>query len=97
MTEVISVKFKTDGRAYFFDPAGINAKVGDIVVVETSKGIECATVSEETKPVDESKIVKPLKKVLRLADAIDKRKLEENRKKAADAFTLCEKKVIERG
>ena len=97
MTEVISVKFKTDGRAYFFDPAGIDAHVGDIVVVETSKGIECATVSEEIKAVDEDKIVKPLKKVLRLADAIDKRKLEENRKKAADAFSLCEKKVIEHG
>ena len=97
MTEVISVKFKVDGRAYFFDPAGINAKVGDLVVVETSKGIECATVSEEIKKVDESKIVKPLKKVLRLADAVDKRKLEENRKKAADAFALCEKKVLEHG
>ena len=96
MTEVISVKFKVDGRAYFFDPAGVNAKVGDLVVVETSKGIECATVSEEVKSVDDDKIVKPLKKVLRLADAIDKKKVEENRKKAAEAFKLCEKKVIER-
>ena len=97
MTEVISVKFKVDGRAYFFDPAGVNAKVGDLVVVETSKGIECATVSEEVKSVDDDKIVKPLKKVLRLADAIDKKKVKENRKKAAEAFKLCEKKVIERG
>lgn len=96
MTEVISVKFKPDGRAYFFDPAGVKATVGDLVVVETSKGIECATVSEDVKSVDDDKIVKPLKKVLRLADAIDKRKLEENRKKAAEAFKLCEKKVIER-
>ena len=54
-------------------------------------------MSEEVKAVDESKIVKPLKKVLRLADAIDKRKLEENRKKAAEAFALCEKKVLEHG
>lgn len=97
MTEVISVKFKPDGRAYFFDPAGVNAKVGDLVVVETSKGIECASVSEEVKSVDDDKIVKPLKKVLRLADAIDKKKVEENRKKAAEAFKLCEKKVLERG
>lgn len=95
MTEVISVKFKADGRAYFFDPAGINAKVGDHVVVETARGIECATVSEGVKQVDDIKIVKPLKKVLRLADSIDKRKMEENRKKAADAFALCEKKVLE--
>ena len=86
MTEVISVKFKADGRAYFFDPAGINAKVGDLVVVETARGIECATVSEGIKKVDDIKIVKPLKKVLRLADSIDKRKMEENRKKSDEAF-----------
>ncbi len=95
MTEVISVKFKTDGRAYFFDPAGINANVGDLVVVETARGIECATVCECVKKVDDIKIVKPLKKVLRLADSIDRRKMEENRKKAHEAFKVCEKKIAE--
>ena len=95
MTEVISVKFKSDGRAYFFDPAGIKAEVGDIVVVETARGIECATVSEGVKKVDDMKIVKPLKKVLRIADSIDKRKMEENRKKADEAFKVCEKKILE--
>ena len=95
MTEVISVKFKPDGRAYFFDPAGIEAKLGDLVVVETARGIECATVCEGPKKVDSSKIVKPLKKVLRLADSVDRRKMEENQKKAADAFKICEKKVLE--
>lgn len=95
MTEVISVKFKPDGRAYFFDPAGVTANVGDLVVVETARGIECATVSEAVKAVDDIKIVKPLKKVLRLADSIDKRKVEENRKKADEAFKVCEKKIAE--
>ena len=95
MTRVISVKFKTDGRTYFFDPSGITAGIGDIVVVETSRGIECATVCEPEKEVDDASIVKPLKKVLRLADDADKRKLEENKKKAAEAFKLCEKKILE--
>ena len=95
MTEVISVKFKPEGRAYFFDPSDIRADVGDIVVVETARGIECATVCEGVKKVDDIKIVKPLKKVLRLADSVDKRKMEENRKKADEAFKLCEKKIIE--
>ncbi|MBO5200799.1 MAG: stage 0 sporulation family protein [Clostridia bacterium] len=95
MTEVLSVKFKADGRAYYFDPSGIKADVGDLVVVETARGIECATVCEAVKAVDDMKIVKPLKKVLRLADDIDKRKMEENRKKAQEAFSLCESKVLE--
>ena len=53
MTEVISVKFKPDGRAYFFAPAGVKADVGELVVVETSKGIECATVCEAVKSVED--------------------------------------------
>ena len=95
MTEVISVKFKAEGRAYFFDPDGIKAEVGDLVVVETSRGVECATVCESVKSVEHEKKVKPLKKVLRLAEEIDKRKVAENKKKAEEAFKLCEKKVLE--
>ena len=38
MTEVISVKFKDGGRAYYFDPCGIKANVGDSVIVETQNG-----------------------------------------------------------
>ena len=75
MTEVVSIKFKTDGRAYFFDPAGMNPKIGEIVVVETARGIECGTVFEAAKDVPDEQIVKPLKKVLRIATEADKRKL----------------------
>ena len=40
MTEVISIKFRGRGKAYYFDPAGVTAKAGDTLVVETSKGME---------------------------------------------------------
>ena len=40
MTEVISVKFKDGGRAYYFAPCGIKVKVGDSVIVETQNGTE---------------------------------------------------------
>ncbi len=95
MSEVISVKFKADGRAYYFDPSGFSPKVDDIVVVETARGIECGTVCEATKTVAEDQIVKPLKKVLRIANDADIKKLEENKKKAKEAFDVCEKKVLE--
>ena len=45
MTEVISVKFKDGGRAYFFDPDGITVDVGDSVIVGTQNGNEFGTVS----------------------------------------------------
>ena len=45
MTEIISVKFKENGRAYSFDPAGITAEIGESVIVETQNGTEMGTVS----------------------------------------------------
>ena len=46
MTEVISVKFKDGGKAYYFDPAGNRVKEGAKVIVETQSGKELGTVSE---------------------------------------------------
>lgn len=95
MTEVVSIKFKADGRAYFFDPAGTEPKLGDMVVVETARGIECGSVFETVKSVSDDQIVKPLKKVLRIATEADRKKVLENKKKADEAFSVCEKKVLE--
>ena len=95
MTDVVSVKFKSDGRAYYFDPAGLELTLGEIVVVETSRGIECGTVSEAVKSISDEQIVKPLKSVLRIATDTDRKKLEENKRKAAEAFNVCEKKVLQ--
>ncbi len=95
MTQVLSVKFKADGRTYYFDPNGFTAKVGELVVVETARGIECATVCEEIKSVNDNDIVKPLKKVIRIATPSDKKKVEENKEKSKEAFALCEKKIEE--
>ena len=95
MTEVVSIKFKFEGRSYFFDPAGLKPELDELVVVETSRGIECGYVCETVKKVRDEQIVKPLKKVLRIATDADKKKLAENKKKANDAFSVCEKKVIE--
>ncbi len=97
MTEVISVKFKSDGAAYYFVPADIAFSVGDFAVVETSQGVECGTVSEANHQVDDEKIVKPLKKVIRKATEKDLAKIEENRKKAITAYEICEKKIEEHG
>lgn len=93
MTEVISVKFKEGGRAYYFDPGGIKVADGDKVIVETQNGIEFGTVSAANHGVESKSIVKPLKKLLRKATERDMKKLEENRKKEADAFKICEELI----
>ena len=93
MTEVISVKFKDGGRAYYFDPCGIKVKVGDSVIVETQNGTEFGTVSAENREVEDDSIVKPLRKALRLATDRDLKKLAENKKKEAEAFKICEERI----
>lgn len=94
MTEVISVKFKDGGRAYFFDPDGITVDVGDSVIVGTQNGNEFGTVSEANHTVEDDAIVKPLRKMLRKATERDFKKLEENKKKEVEAYKICEELII---
>lgn len=94
MTEVISVKFKDGGRAYFFDPDGITVNVGDSVIVGTQNGNEFGTVSEANHAVNDETIIKPLRKMLRKATERDFKKLEENKKKETEAFKICEELII---
>ncbi len=95
MTQVISIKFKDDGAVYYFDPDNTIYKTGQSAIVETSQGIECGMVSEGNHSVEDESIVKPLKKALRVATDKDLKKVEENKVKAADAFKICEEKVIQ--
>lgn len=97
MTEVISVKFKDGGRAYYFDPCGIKVNAGDSVIVETQNGTEFGSVSVPNHEVEDDSIVKPLRKTLRIANERDFNKLSENRKKEGEAFGVCEKKIAELG
>lgn len=94
MTEVISVKFKEGGRAYYFDPDGNTVTIGDSVIVGTQNGNECGTVSEANHSVDDGAIVKPLRKMLRKATERDFKRLEENKKKQTETFKLCEELII---
>lgn len=93
MPEIIGVRFKSVGKVYSFSPNGKKTKVGDKVIVETSKGVECGEVVLAEKNVDEKSIVAPLKPIIRVATAQDMKTVENNRKKEADAFKICEEKI----
>ena len=95
MKKVITIKFKSDGRAYFFDPDGITADVGEKVIVETSNGLGLGTVSEVTHEVEDSEIVSPLKKVLRKANDKDLKRVEENHRLEKEAQAVCNAKIAE--
>ncbi|MBE6809350.1 MAG: stage 0 sporulation protein [Ruminococcaceae bacterium] len=94
MTEVISVKFKDGGKAYYFDPAGQIVKKGDVVIVEMQSGREMGFISEGNHSVNDEDIVPPLRKMLRKATEKDFKKVEENKQKQEEALKVCEEMVI---
>ena len=93
MAEIIGVRFKEVGKIYYFDPNGGSYRVGEPVVVDTSRGTECGTVAISNREVDQTRVVKPLKKVTRPATQEDLRRVEENRKKEEKAFRIAQEKI----
>lgn len=94
MSEVIGVRFKEVGKVYYFDPDGHKLNKDDKVIVETARGIECGIVATENHDVPEEDIIKPLKKLLRVATEEDLKKVQENKEKEKTAFGICEKKIL---
>lgn len=95
MAEVIGVRFKEAGKVYYFDPDNNKLNVGDMVIVETSRGVECGQVAFSNREADDEEIVHPLKKLIRSATKEDIQHLEDNRKKEKEAFSVCEEKIAQ--
>ncbi len=93
MTQIIGVRFKPVGKIYYFDPLDYNLKVGDNVIVETSRGTEYGKVVLDKREIPESSIKKPIKNVTRPATDEDKRRNAENHEKEKKAFEICVDKI----
>lgn len=97
MVRVTGVRFKTAGKVYYFDPDNFELKIGDNVIVETTRGMEFGTVTMETSEVSEKEIVSPLKKIVRIANDDDYKRHLENVKKKEKALKLSQEKVDKHG
>ena len=93
MVTIIGVRFRTAGKIYYFDPAGKQIKRGDHVIVETARGIEYGYVVLGNRQVEDSKVVSPLKPVIRMATPEDEAVEKKNREKEKDAFKICQEKI----
>lgn len=93
MTQVVSVKFKDSGRAYYFDPDGKRFEIGSKVIVETANGSAFGSITSSNHEVGDEAIVGELKKVLRRANERDLKHVEENSIKEKEAFEICEQKI----
>jgi cell fate regulator YaaT (PSP1 superfamily) len=93
MPLVVGVRFRDRGKIYYFDPQDIQVNVGDRVLVETVRGIEMGHIAMGAKDVPESKLVLPLKRVLRVATPEDAVAEEAGKKKAQEAIAVAKTKI----
>ncbi len=93
MIKVISVRFRTGGKIYFFDPLDFEIKKGQHVIVETARGMEYGLVVSDIREVEESRVVQPLKPVIRVATPADDKQNAENLEKKKEAYDICLEKI----
>ena len=94
---VVDIQFRPGQKVYFFDPAGLDLKIGDHVIMDTARGAEYGTCTSGIHMVKQSEVVLPLRSVLRMATAMDEKTVLENRAKEQKAFDICHKKIGDMG
>ena len=94
MTTIIGVRFKSNGKMYYFDPQDTEVTAGTGVIVETARGLEYGECVQGNTEVNEQSVVQPLKRMIRIATEADMKTLERNRKRAGVFRTRIELRQI---
>ena len=97
MLKIIGVRFKSVGKVYYFDPKNYKLAIGDKVIVETARGVECGEVAMVDKEINESAFSSPIKPIIRAATEDDLKRIENNKQKEKDAFKICQDKIAVHG
>ncbi|MDO5383124.1 MAG: stage 0 sporulation family protein [Eubacteriales bacterium] len=93
MIKVVGVRFRQVGKIYFFAPGKYQVKEGQHVIVETARGVEYGSVVLGEREVEDSKVVQPLKAIIRIATPEDDEREKKNREKEKEAYQVCLEKI----
>ncbi len=97
MVEIVGIRFKKNGKIYYFAPGNIKAEAGQKAIVETVRGVECGDVVIPNRMIDDSTVTSELKEVIRIATPEDLEVVKKNKQKEKDAFAICQQKIKKRG
>ena len=97
MPMIVGVKFDKNKKVYSFDAGEETFGVGDIVVVETSKGLEMGVIAQANEEVPEEKCPKELKKVVRKASFRDFESAKKAKESEPRALEIARDKAIALG
>ena len=93
MSLIVGVRFKNNGKTYYFDPGALSLEAGDHVIVETARGQEWGKVSIANTQVEDKEVSSPLKPVVRRATKEDDERAEENERLGKEAIKITAQKV----
>ena len=93
--QVVDIQFRPGQKIYFFDPAGIDCKAGDHVIIDTARGPEFGTCVAGIHTISSKEVVAPLRPVLRIATTHDEKVAAENHAKEKKAYEVCLQKIAE--
>ena len=95
MTKVIGVRFQQDGKIYYFNVMNLSPKVGDYVIVNSSKGLDLGEVILGVQEMNEENFKSPLPQAVRIATLQDIQRATDNRTKEREAYRICQQKIAE--
>lgn len=90
---IVSVFFDKEGVIQSFDAGNFVLKPGDKVIVETGQGLDVGTVSSSPINVELKDNGNSLKKVYRVANIEDLKKLESKRRLEREVYLYCYERV----
>ena len=90
---VAGIRFKPNGKVYFFEKGDTVIMTGGYAIVDTARGLEFGEVAFSEKEVRESSLVLPLRQVVRAATDSDIEHDKENKAKEEEAFRICLEKI----
>lgn len=97
LVHVAGIRFKANGKIYFFDKSNVTLKAGSHAIVDTARGLEFGEVAFPDREVKESSLVLPLRSVIRAATKEDIEHNRQNKIKEDEAFKICQGKIETHG
>lgn len=95
MVTIVGVRFRSSGKVYYFDPGDFDLAAGVHVIVDTARGMEFGEVTSEPQEMSEKSVVRPLRKVVRIADRNDEQRHDENMSRKQEALEICQERILQ--
>ena len=93
MAEIVGIRFKEVGKIFYFFSTKQKFNINDFAIVESTKGLDCGRVVVVKEKLNDSKLEKNLKKVVRKAEFKDIERLKKLKEKESRAAKIFNEKI----